>query len=257
MTDLLHSNILGSGTPLIVLHGFLGMSDNWKTLGKQYATQGFEVHLVDQRNHGRSFWSEVFDYGTMAQDLLRYMDSKNLIKAVILGHSMGGKTAMQLACTQPERVSKLLVADIAPRPYPPHHDYILEALEALPLAQLKSRTEADEALAHNLDNWGIRQFLLKNLYRKSPGEFGLRFNLGVLKTKMREIGEPLPEAMLYEGPTLFLRGGASGYITDQDLSLIRYHFAQAKLITVDGAGHWLLAEQPQAFFESSLGFMIS
>ncbi len=257
MTDLLHSNILGSGTPLIVLHGFLGMSDNWKTLGKQYATQGFEVHLVDQRNHGRSFWSDVFDYPTMAQDLLRYMDSKNLAKAVILGHSMGGKTAMQFACTKPERVSKLLVADIAPRPYPPHHDYILEALEALPLTQLKSRTEADAALAHNLDNWGIRQFLLKNLYRKSPGEFGLRFNLGVLKTKMREIGEPLPEAMLYEGPTLFLRGGASGYITDQDLSLIRHHFPQAKLITLDGAGHWLHAEQPQAFFESSLGFMKS
>ena len=130
MTDLLHSNILGSGTPLIVLHGFLGMSDNWKTLGKQYATQGFEVHLVDQRNHGRSFWSDVFDYPTLAQDLLHYMDSKNLAKAVMLGHSMGGKTAMQFACTKPERVSKLLVADIAPRPYPPHHDYILEALEA-------------------------------------------------------------------------------------------------------------------------------
>jgi pimeloyl-ACP methyl ester carboxylesterase len=185
------------------------------------------------------------------------MDSKNLKEAIVLGHSMGGKTAMQLACTRPERVSKLLVADIAPRHYPPHHDYILEAMEALPLAQLKTRTEADEALALNLDNWGIRQFLLKNLYWKSPGEFGLRFNLEVLKTKMKEIGEPLPEDMVYEGPTCFLRGGASDYITDQDLSLMRHHFPQAKLITLDGAGHWLHAEQPEAFLEASLDFMKS
>ncbi|MGB5653507.1 MAG: alpha/beta fold hydrolase, partial [Robiginitalea sp.] len=221
--ELLHSNILGSGAPLIVLHGFLGMSDNWKTLGKKYAAHGFEVHLIDQRNHGRSFWSEVFDYPTMAQDLVRYMDSKNLDRAIVLGHSMGGKTAMQLACTRPERVSKLLVADIAPRLYPPHHQYILEALEALPLSQLATRAEADEALAQNLDNWGIRQFLLKNLYWKSPGELGLRINLSILKTKMQEIGEPLPDDMVYPGPTVFLRGGASDYIADGDLPLIRHH----------------------------------
>ena len=255
--ELLHSNILGSGAPLIVLHGFLGMSDNWKTLGKKYAAHGFEVHLIDQRNHGRSFWSEVFDYPTMARDLVRYMDSKNLDRAIVLGHSMGGKTAMQLACTRPERVSKLLVADIAPRLYPPHHQYILEALEALPLPQLTSRAEADEALAQNLDNWGIRQFLLKNLYWKSPGELGLRINLSILKTKMQEIGEPLPDDMVYPGPTVFLRGGASDYIADGDLPLIRHHFPKANLITIENAGHWLHAEQPDAFLESTLDFMKS
>ncbi|MGB5190476.1 alpha/beta fold hydrolase [Robiginitalea sp.] len=255
--ELLHSNILGSGAPLIVLHGFLGMSDNWKTLGKKYAAHGFEVHLIDQRNHGRSFWSEVFDYPTMARDLVRYMDSENLDRAIVLGHSMGGKTAMQLACTRPERVSKLLVADIAPRLYPPHHQYILEALEALPLPQLTSRAEADEALAQNLDNWGIRQFLLKNLYWKSPGELGLRINLSILKTKMQEIGEPLPDDMVYPGPTVFLRGGASDYIADGDLPLIRHHFPKANLITIENAGHWLHAEQPDAFLESTLDFMKS
>jgi pimeloyl-ACP methyl ester carboxylesterase len=255
--ELLHSNILGAGTPLVILHGFLGMSDNWKTLGKKYGDHGYEVHLIDQRNHGRSFWSEEFNYPTLAADVLKYMDSKNLSNAVVLGHSMGGKTAMQLACTSPERVSKLLVADIAPKHYPPHHDYILDALEALPLERLKSRVEADQALAQNLEHWGIRQFLLKNLYWKSPGEFGLRVNLEVLKNKMQEIGEPLSKGLSYKGPTVFIRGGASEYITDADLPMILEYFPQAKLITLDKAGHWLHAEQPDAFLRKSLDFMNS
>lgn len=255
--ELLYSKVLGKGNPLIVLHGFLGMSDNWKTLGKKYSNHGYEVHLIDQRNHGRSFWSEVFDYPTMASDLLHYMDSKNLSSAVIIGHSMGGKTAMQLACNSPERVSKLLVADIAPKVYPPHHQYILDALEALPLDHLESRSAADDALSQNLENWGIRQFLLKNLYWESPGKLGLRINLEVLKGKMHEIGEPLPQGLVYEGPTAFIRGGASEYITDEDLPLIRQHFPRATLITLEGAGHWLHAEQPEAFLRESLDFMNS
>jgi len=240
--DHLHSTILGKGgQPLLILHGFLGMSDNWKTLGKKYATEGYEVHLIDQRNHGRSFRSEVFDYPTMAKDLVDYMDFKNLKSAVFIGHSMGGKTAMQLACTAPERVSKLLVADIGPKAYPPHHQYILNALDALPLDDLESRSEADEALSQNLENWGVRQFLLKNLYWESPGKLGLRINLEVLRGKMREIGEALAEGLVYEGPAAFIRGGASDYIKDEDLPLILRHFPRAKLITLEGAGHWLHA----------------
>ncbi|MDM9630507.1 alpha/beta fold hydrolase [Robiginitalea aurantiaca] len=255
--ELLHSNVLGQGDPLIVLHGFLGMSDNWKTLGKKYAANGYEVHLIDQRNHGRSFWSEDFDYSAMAADLLQYMDSKNLDRPIILGHSMGGKTAMHLACSNPDRVSKLLVADIAPREYPPHHEYILRALEALPLDQLKSRSEADEALSETIENWGIRQFLLKNLYWKAPGELGLRINLAVLKNKMKEIGEPLGEGFRYKGPTAFIRGGASDYVSDSDRLLILQHFPRAVVITLEGAGHWLHAEQPEAFLRESLNFMKS
>lgn len=255
--ELLYSNVMGDGTPLIVLHGFLGMSDNWKTLGRKYADEGYQVHLVDQRNHGRSFWSETFDYATLAADLHRYMDAKALDKAVVLGHSMGGKTAMQFACTRPGRVEKLLVADIAPRAYPPHHQYILNALDALPLEELKSRSEADEALSKHIDNWGIRQFLLKNLYWKSQGELGWRFNLEALRGKMREIGEPLEGGLVYEGPTAFIRGGASDYITDEDLPLILGHFPRAKLITLENAGHWLHAEQPDLFFRHSMDFMNS
>jgi pimeloyl-ACP methyl ester carboxylesterase len=255
--ELMHSNILGEGTPLLILHGFLGMSDNWKTLGRKYADQGFEVHLLDQRNHGRSFWSEEFNYPVLAEDLLHYMDSHEIGSGLLIGHSMGGKTAMTFACTYPHRVAKLIVADIAPKRYPPHHQQILEALEALPLETLESRTDADEALAQHIDNWGIRQFLLKNLYWVEPGRLGLRINLEVLKHKMEEIGAALPETAFYEGPVLFLKGGASGYVTPGDLPLIRKHFPKASLQTLEGAGHWLHAEKPEAFLQESLKFLNS
>ena len=255
--EVLHANILGSGKPLLILHGFLGMSDNWKTLGKKYAQAGFQVHLLDQRNHGRSFWSGEFNYPVMAEDLRAYMDSKGIRTASLIGHSMGGKTAMQFACTYPDRVGKLLVADIAPKYYPPHHQQILEALDALPLESLSSRSEADEELGRHITNWGIRQFLLKNLYWPEPGRLGLRINLEVLKGKMEEIGEALPEGSQYHGPVLFLRGGQSGYISDGDLSLIRGYFPQGRLETIKGAGHWLHADNPEAFLNISLEFLNS
>ena len=255
--ELLHANILGAGPPLLILHGFLGMSDNWKTLGRKYAEKGYEVHLLDQRNHGRSFRSQEFDYPAMAADLLHYMDERGIEKAMLIGHSMGGKTAMQFACTYPERVSKLIVADIAPKRYPPHHQQILSALDALPLEHLESRTEADEALSEHIEDWGIRQFLLKNLYWVKPGRLGLRINLEVLKHKMEEIGAALPPEARYEGPVLFLRGGKSGYVTRGDLPLIHHHFPQATLETLEGAGHWLHAENPGGFLQKSLEFLNS
>ncbi|MGB6154053.1 MAG: alpha/beta fold hydrolase, partial [Pricia sp.] len=135
---ILHSKIEGIGTPLLILHGFLGMLDNWKTLGGQYAEAGFEVHLIDQRNHGQSFWSDDFNYDVLADDLKRYMEHHNIQSAAILGHSMGGKTAMQFACTHAELADKLLVADIGPKYYPPHHQPIIDGLTALTPEDLTS-----------------------------------------------------------------------------------------------------------------------
>lgn len=255
--ELLHANILGSGTPLLILHGFLGMSDNWKTLGRKYSDAGYEVHLLDQRNHGRSFWAEEFNYPVMAADLKNYMDARGIGDAILLGHSMGGKTAMTFACTYPDQTRALIVADIAPKRYPPHHQEILDALLALPLESLKSRSEADQALSAYIGNWGIRQFLLKNLYWEQPGRLGLRVNLNVLRHRMEEIGEALPENANYEGASLFLRGGDSGYVRDEDLPRILSHFPNARLETIEGAGHWLHADQAAAFLERSLEFMDS
>ncbi len=257
MSQILHSTILGKGTPLLILHGFLGMSDNWKTLGNKYAEQGLQVHLIDQRNHGRSFHDVVFDYNTLAADLSDYMSYYKLEKAHLLGHSMGGKTAMQFAVQKGSQVVKLLVADIAPRYYPPHHQKIIDALLTLDLDRISSRSEADRQLSVQIDDFGVRQFLLKNLYWRERGKLGFRCNLDILQHRLNEIGAPLAADSTFEGATLFLRGGRSDYIRPDDRSLIERHFPNARINTVENAGHWLHAENPTQFFEKSIRFLNS
>lgn len=251
----LHSNIIGEGTPFIILHGFLGMGDNWKTLGKQFSEQGYEVHLVDQRNHGRSFHNETFDYEVLVEDLKNYCDNHDLKNIVLLGHSMGGKTAMLFSATYPELVSKLIVADIAPRFYPVHHDSILEGLSSLDFIAINSRKVADEKLAHYVPQFGVRQFLLKNLYWVEKGQLGLRINLEVLKENVSEVGEALPIHLKFEADTLFLRGDQSEYIGANDEALIKLQFPQAIIKTVTKAGHWLHAENPKEFYQYVVNFI--
>ena len=255
--ELLHSRIIGHGQPLLILHGFLGMSDNWKTLGNQFAENGFQVHLIDQRNHGKSFHSDDFDYEILSQDVLYYMNHHQIDSAKIIGHSMGGKTAMQFAISHPNRIQQLIVADISPKFYPPHHQYIIDALTQLDFETIQSRKEADEVLSQHLSDFGIRQFLLKNLYWVEQGKLGLRFNLDVLKNKMEEIGESVPATSVYDGPTLFLRGDRSEYIQPNDYPEIQKHFPNSQIETVEKAGHWLHAENPKQFFEKALNFLNS
>lgn len=255
--EQLHSKILGEGHPIVILHGFLGMSDNWKTLGNQFAQQGFQVHLVDQRNHGKSFHSEHFDYDILSDDVIDYLDYHQTEETHIIGHSMGGKTAMQLATSYPKRVSKLIVADISPKYYPPHHQPIIDALGYLDFDKITTRKEADEVLAQHLSEFGIRQFLLKNLYWIEPGKLGLRFNYNVLKDKMDEIGENIGSTATFEGATLFLRGDRSEYILPSDFPEIKKHFPNSDIQTVENAGHWLHAENPRQFFDKALLFLNS
>ncbi len=247
---LLHSNVIGEGRPFIILHGFLGMSDNWKTLGRQFSELGFQVHLVDQRNHGRSFWDDAFSYEVLAEDLKAYCEAKNLKDIVLLGHSMGGKTAMLFATMYPELVSKLLVADISPRFYPVHHQVILEGLSALDFDTIKTRGEADKVLGEYVSDFGTRQFLLKNLYWVEKGKLGLRINLEVLREEVAEIGEALPGYATFNGATLFLRGDRSEYIGEDDERVIIGHFSEANIVTIANSGHWLHAENPKDFFDA-------
>lgn len=252
---LLHSNILGQGKPFIFLHGFLGMGDNWKSLGAKFSELGYETHLVDQRNHGRSFHSDDFNYDLMVQDLKSYIGEHQLKDIILLGHSMGGKTAMLFAVEYPELVEKLIIADISPRFYPIHHDAILNGLSSLDFDILESRGEADETMKRYVPDFGTRQFLLKNLYWETKEKLALRMNLESLKENMGEVGEALPTHSKFEKDTLFLRGDKSEYISLQDESIIKTHFPKAKIETISNAGHWLHAENPTEFFEAVNEFL--
>lgn len=253
--NLVHSKILGSGAPLLILHGYFGMGDNWKSQANQLAKK-FQVHLIDQRNHGRSFHSDDFDYELMAEDLENYMNFHSLKEAHILGHSMGGKTAMLFAVEYPEKVKSLLVADIAPKYYSPHHDQILAALNAVDFSKIALRTEVDEVLKNYIEEEGVRQFLLKNVYRKSKNELSFRFNLQSLTENNPEIGASLPAFSQYEGATLFLKGANSNYISLEDSFLMEAHFPNSNITTIPNAGHWLHAENPSDFLKEVLDFLL-
>jgi len=252
---MIYSKIEGSGKPLLILHGFLGMSDNWKTMGTQFAANGFEVHLLDLRNHGRSFHSDEFSYEIMVQDLYDYCQANNLEKVNIIGHSMGGKTAMLFAATHPERIEKLIVADIGPKFYPQHHQTILEGLNAVDFSKKPSRNEVEEILSQYITDFGTRQFLMKSLYWQEPGQLAFRFNLSVFNKKIDEIGKALPENAIFNKPTLFIRGGNSNYILDEDFQNIQQHFPDSRIETIPNVGHWLHAENPKLFYEITSSFL--
>jgi pimeloyl-ACP methyl ester carboxylesterase len=182
----LHTQILGSGQPIVILHGFLGMGDNWKTISKNMAGKNFEVHLPDARNHGKSPHSDEFGYEFMVEDLKIYFDNHNLKNVILIGHSMGGKTTMQFACKYPKDVDRLIVVDIAPKFYQPHHEDILNSLKQLQINKLDSRADAEHILKEKIEDKGVRLFLLKNLKRLSDNSLSLKPNIDVfLNNRMR------------------------------------------------------------------------
>lgn len=252
--ESLHSQILGKGKAFVILHGFLGMSDNWRTLGKKFSEDGYEIHLLDQRNHGRSFHSDEFSYELMVEDLKNYCDQQDLDEIILLGHSMGGKTAMLFATTYPNMVSKLIVADISPKAYPPHHQDILKALEMLDFSKINSRDDAEQMLSEYIKIKSVRLFLLKNLFRKNDS-YALRLNLPVLAEKIEEVGKALARNTKFEGDVLFLSGEKSGYIESLDELIIHQHFPKATIKTISNAGHWLHAENPQDFYRNVKDFL--
>lgn len=252
---ILYAKVEGSGFPLLILHGFLGMSDNWKTLGVQFANAGFEVHIVDLRNHGRSFHSDVFTYESMTQDVFEYCKANKLSKIHLIGHSMGGKVAMNFAVNHPDRVDKLIIADIGPKYYPPHHQDILKGLAAVDFTKKPERNDVEDVLKKHIAVASVRQFLMKSLYWKEAGQLDFRFNVPVFIKSYEEIGIKLPSHFHYKKPTLFIRGGVSNYILDEDLQDIKKQFHEAVFETIPNVGHWLHAENPSAFYELTLKFL--
>lgn len=251
---ILHSRIEGNGKPFVILHGFLGMSDNWKTLGTQFSEVGYEVHMLDLRNHGKSFHSNDFSYQDMANDVKDYCEFHKLENILLLGHSMGGKTAMLLATLHPQLIEKLIIADIGPKFYPQHHQTILEGLNAVDFSKQPSRSDVEDIVSQYISDFGTRQFLLKSLYWKEKEQLAFRFNLEVFNTKIEEIGKALPSENKFEKPTLFLRGSKSNYILDEDFETIHNHFPNVKIATISNAGHWLHAENPSDFYQQTKAF---
>ena len=250
----LHYERYGQGHPLIILHGLFGSLDNWRTLNKAFA-RSFEVFALDQRNHGRSPHSEVFNYQAMMEDVREFMQQHELTVAHILGHSMGGKVAMQFALTYPNMVDKLVIVDIAPKVYPPGHDDVFAGLFAFNPATIRSRQEADAALARHLPDLSLRQFLLKNLEREESGTFKWRINLDSIHRNYHEMLKTFMTSGTFAKPTLLIRGENSGYVHDSDLVTIREIFPAAQLTTIPNTGHWVHAEAPQEFAGVVLDFL--
>lgn len=242
---------MGSGRPLLILHGLFGSLDNWKTLGNKFA-ENYEVYLIDQRNHGKSPHSDVFDYQAMSDDLIEFVEDHYLRGTFVIGHSMGGKTVMNFA-QHCNLVDKIVIADIAPKAYPPHHIALIEAMEKIDLNSIKSRDEVDELLKEDISTPSIRKFLMKNLYWKEKRKLDWKINLPIIKENMNTIiGEIEGERV--EIPTLFIRGELSNYISDFDYSIIKEQFPNSKLETIPQVGHWLHSENPELFYQLVIDF---
>ena len=258
---LLHYLEQGQGQPLVILHGLFGTLDNWQTLARRWATEaGLRVISVDLRNHGRSFHSPEHTYALMAQDVLALFDHLQLgPETTLMGHSMGGKVAMRFALDYPERLARLIVVDIAPGfSDMAHQDDIIAGLQAVNLAAITNRQEADAALALHVRNVGTRQFLLKNLYRQEDNSFAWRINLPVLAAQVAAIGEATTSPTPFLKPALFIRGGKSDYITaDDKLHGIPALFPNSQVATVVDAGHWVHAEKPEEIFEMVKAFALA
>lgn len=246
----------GEGEHILLIHGLFGSLENLNMVAKSLS-QHFCVTSIDVRNHGNSFHQEGMDYQTLAQDVTNLLDHLSIEHCHILGHSMGGKIAMKIALSFPERINKLIIADIAPVKYPAHHLSIIEGLQAIDLTKVHKRKDADIQLAKYEENIGIRQFLLRNIALNEQGQFQFKCNLNYIEQSyhhiMQNISDPID--LSFNGNTLFVKGAKSDYILPEHQSIITKLFPKAKAKVIQGAGHWLHAEKTVAFNKIVLDFL--
>lgn len=249
---------MGQGNPVIILHGLLGLSDNWVTFGRQLADD-FEVFIPDLRNHGQSPHDNVFDFPSLVADLLELINDLELKRLILIGHSLGGKTAMSFALEYPDRVNKLVVVDIAPRKYPSNleHKMLIDAMLKVDLASAHSRSDIEKQLESNVHSSRLRQFLLKSVYWKDKQSLDWRINLPVLKDSLPFIMEEISTSKKFQNPVLFVRGEQSDYITDNDVPEIVRLFPQSTIKTLANASHWVHADVPFEFYSLVHDFLIS
>lgn len=259
----------GEGFPIVIVHGLYGSSDNWMTVGKKLSAR-YKVYMIDLRNHGHSPKSEEFSYELMKKDLAEFFEQQRIEKAMLLGHSMGGKVAMCFAADYPEKIEKLIIADIAPKDYfllndesqyYQHRD-ILRALLEIDFNGMHSRKEVEAFLNERIDSRAIVQFLLKNVHRKKEDHhFEWRLNVRALYDNLDEIISGVNERWfedrlpIFNYPVLFIKGEKSNYIRPEDYTTIQRIYPQALISVIPDAGHWLHAEQPQLFMEALENFL--
>ena len=249
----LHYKTFGEGFPMIILHGLFGSGDNWVSISKRFS-EYYKVIVVDQRNHGHSPWSDEMNYDHLSQDLKELCDDLKIDKAIVLGHSMGGKTAMRFCQKYPASISKLIVADIGRKKYPMHHEKIIQGLSAIDFNVVKSRNGAKEILMNYIQDAGTLQFLLKNLYWIEKGQLAWRMNLPAIIENMDMILAEIPPEIVLT-PTLFLEGEKSSYIEQSDYDDLLYYFPNSEFETIYNAGHWLHAENPIDFYDIVTDFL--
>jgi len=252
--DLFYNRYGTDGPPLLILHGLLGANGNWHTLSRSAFQTVATVYTIDQRNHGRSPHTDRLDYPSMAADVKEFIEQHELGRAHLLGHSMGGKTAMQAALTYPSVVDRLIVVDMAPRAYTPRHTDLLDALARIDPSDYEDRDAIDDALANDVPSWAIRQFLLKNLDYDGE-EYAWKMNLDAIRRHYDDINAAVAEDRTFDGPALFVRGADSDYVSDEDWPDIRARFPNADLVTIEGAGHWVHADAPDALAETVTDFL--
>ena len=254
--NILHSKIVGdSNKNIIIVHGFLGMGDNWISQANKIAESGFKVHLIDLRNHGKSFWSNEFSFDLMVEDIYEYIIYHNISNIYMIGHSMGGNISMLFAKNYPELIKKIIIVDIVPKAYKPHHDYILESLKSLDFNIIKSRNDADSQLSKLISDKRVRQFLLKNLYWKDQDTLGLKINLEILFKFKNKLSLVFKEDFSFKKPTLFIHGENSNYVEESDYDLMSSYFKNLEIVKVPSASHWVHADNPKFFLEKTINFL--
>jgi len=242
--------------PVVILHGLFGVSDNWVSYGRRLSQEGYEVFVPDQRNHGQSPQSDVFNYLALTDDLFDFLDENEIEDPIIIGHSMGGKVAMRFVLENPLLVKKLIVVDISLKTYGPRtqHLRIIEAMDKLDLSAINTRQEAETNLVKFIPEPRIRQFILKNLHRKG-NEFEWRLYYKGIANSLTEMFDGIDTSVKFNKPTLFIKGGASDYILLEDYDQIRYNFPNAEIVTIENTSHWVHVESPEKFYQLTSGFI--
>jgi esterase len=244
------------GFPIVILHGLFGMLDNWQTIGKKLSELGFVVYLLDQRDHGKSAFTDEFNYKILSEDLREFLDENSLSKCHLIGHSMGGKTIMQFAFDYPEYIAKMVVVDICNKAYKGGHEIIFEAINSINVENIENRqTIYDHLKSYDLDE-GTTQFLLKNLQRKTEGGYEWKMNHKLLEREYENILNTVGRAdSTSDVPTLFIKGGKSNYISLLDEENISKQFTDSEIMAIDESGHWVHAEKPAELFNEVVRFL--